>query len=272
MLNMPQINDIREAYQSGATVASIARQHEVDEKTVRKYLRQGDFSPQPPRVEERESRLDPYKPIIQQWLTDDLNNWYKQRHTTQRIFDRLKAADPSFDLSYPTVQRYVKSYKTQLHQKRSHQKLVWHLGEAQADFGEADFDENGRRLRKKYLTLSFPYSNDSFSQVFGGETSECVCQGLQDIFHYIGGVPTVIVFDNATGVGRRVGNEVREAQLFQQMRAHYGFLARLCNPDAGHEKGHVESKIGYTRRNLFVPIPAYTALKAITENYLRHIA
>jgi hypothetical protein len=41
------------------------------------------------------------------------------------------------------------------------------------------------------------------------------------------------------------------------MRAHYGFNVRFCNPDSGHEKGNVESKIGYTRRNLFVPEPAF---------------
>jgi hypothetical protein len=99
----------------------------------------------------------------------------------------------------------------------------------------------GAVCRKKYLTVSFPYSNRGFCQVFGGETGECVCQGLKDIFEYIDGVPRVLVFDNATGVGltgRRVGDQIREAQLFQQMRAHYGFLVRFCNPNAGHEKGY----------------------------------
>lgn len=61
------------------------------------------------------------------------------------------------------------------------------------DFGEADFYEAGTLIRKKYLTVSFPYSNDGYSQVFGGETAECVCQGLQDIFEFIGGVPPLLV-------------------------------------------------------------------------------
>ena len=268
MINMSQINDIREAYAIVGKVAPVAREFNVDEKTVRKYIRQEDFSPRPPIPEERESRLDPYKAQIREWIDGDNNVWYKQRHTAQRIHDRLQEEHPGFDLSYPTVQRFVKEYKVQAQKTMTFQELVWHPGEAQVDFGESDFYERGVLVRKKYLTVSFPYSNDGFSQVFGGETSECVCQGLKDIFEYIGGVPNVLVFDNATGIGRRIGSEIREAQLFQQMRAHYGFMARFCNPNSGHEKGHVENKVGYNRRNLFVPVPAFDCVETYNRSLL----
>ena len=221
-----------------------------------------------PIAEEHLSRLDPYKQLIQQWIDGDRSVWYKQRHTAQRIYDRLKTECPAFDLSYPTVQRFVKAYKRKRQQTKTFQELVWHPGEAQVDFGEADFYEQGVRCRKKYLTVSFPYSNRGFYQVFGGETSECVCQGLKDIFEYIGGVARVLVFDNATGVGRRVGEQVREAQLFQQMRAHYGFLVRFCNPHAGHEKGNVENKVGTIRRNVFVPIPSFDQVERYNRQLL----
>lgn len=268
MLIMSQINEIREAFEMGKKVSQIAREFEIDEKTVRKYLKQEDFSPTMPVAEERESRLDPYKPKIQEWLDGDANVWYKQRHTAQRIYERLKAECPEFDLSYPTVQRFVKAYKSKIQQTKTYQELVWHPGEAQVDFGEADFYEMGSLSRKKYLTVSFPNSNRGFCQVFGGETGECVCQGLKDIFEHIGGVPRVLVFDNATGVGRRVGEEIREAQLFQQMRAHYGFLVRFCNPNAGHEKGNVENKVGTVRRNLFVPIPSYNSVEEYNRSLI----
>jgi len=29
----------------------------------------------------------------------------------------------------------------------------------------------------------------------------------------------------------------------------------FCNPEAGYEKGNVENKVGYVRRNMFVPVP-----------------
>ena len=268
---MPKIHGIREMAREGYSVAEISRKKAVDEKTVRKYLSQDDFSPRPPEKSRTASRLDPHKRLIDRWLGEDQTRWRKQRHTAKRIHDRLKRESPGYDCSYNIVQRYVKQMRSTLRAQRASQELVWHPGESQADFGEADFHEGGVLVRKKYLTLSFPQSNNSFTQVFGGETAECVCQGLQDIFVYTGGVPWVIVFDNASGVGRRVGEVIHESKLFHQMRAHYGFSVRFCNPYSGHEKGNVENKIGYTRRNLFVPEPAFDDVEAYNRELLdRH--
>jgi len=265
---MPQITSIKDLDRDGQSVAEIARTLAVDEKTVRKYLQQEDFSPRMPEECARSSKLDAHKKLIDQWLEEDKARWSKQRHTAKRIHDRLKAESPGYDCSYNVVQRYVKDRLRAQRALRASQELVWHPGESQCDFGEADFAERGVIMRKKYLALSFPYSNDSFCQVFGGEASECVCQGLKDIFAYIGGVPPVIVFDNATGVGRRVGAIIHEAALFQRMRAHYGFSVRFCNPDSGHEKGNVENKVGYTRRNFFVPMPAYDDVEEYNRRLL----
>lgn len=139
------------------------------------------------------------------------------------------------------------------------------------DFGEADFYEAGTLIRKKYLTVSFPYSNDGYSQVFGGETAECVCQGLQDIFEFIGGVPPLLVFDNAAGVGRRVGDAIHESELFSRFRAHYHFRVRFCNPYSGWEKGNVERKVDFNRANLFVPVPHFSEIEKFNEKLLlRH--
>lgn len=63
----------------------------------------------------------------------------------------------------------------------------------------------------------------------------------------------LLVFDNATGVGRRMGEILQMTRLFTQFRLHHGFLVRFCNPYSGNEKGNVESNVGFIRRNLFVP-------------------
>lgn len=255
MLDMSKINRIRDLSRSGYGITEISRKEKVDPKTVRKYLEKDDFSPEPPVKKSRESIVTPYVDIITKWLEEDNHHWRKQRHTAKRIHERL-VDEYGFSGSYDSVQKYVQKIRRDIKSKGT-QELVWEPGCAQADFGEADFYEDNDCVRRKYLTVSFPYSNDSFCQVFRGETAECVCQGLQDIFNYIGGVPTLIVFDNATGVGRRVADKVTETELFSRFRAHYGFRIRFCNPYAGHEKGHVENKVGTNRRNLFVPVPRY---------------
>ncbi len=267
MLNMSQINHIRDLSASGYSITDISRMTDTDRKTIRKYLGLEDFSPEIPISVERPSKLDPFKETIQTWLEEDKRNWYKQRHTAKRVFKRL-VKEHGFDGSYSIVQRYVKELRSSQKSQRANQELIWEPGTAQADFGEADFVENGMVVRKKYLELSFPYSNDSFCQVFSGENAECVCQGLLDIFYYIGGVPQTIIFDNATGVGRRICDEIRETALFSKFRAHHHFTVRFCNPRAGWEKGNVENKVGYDRRNLFVPVQPFDDIETYNRKLL----
>ena len=253
MLKMSQVNSIKDLSKSGYRVADIAKKLGIDRKTVRKYLGKDDFSPHPPVAADKPSMLDPYKPLINKWLKDDQRHWHKQQHTAKRVFDELREKT-DFTGSYSTVQRYVRCFRKAQTAKAT-QELVWDPGTAQIDFGEAEFEVQGKACRRKYLVLSFPYSNDGFVQVFGGETAECVCQGLKNIFEYLGGVPHLLIFDNATGVGRRVGDRIHETELFQRFHAHYGFRVRFCNPYAGYEKGNVERKVAYVRKNLFVPVP-----------------
>jgi hypothetical protein len=42
---------------------------------------------------------------------------------------------------------------------------------------------------------------------------------------------------------------------FTRFMLHYRFDAEFCNPGKGNEKGNVESKVGYERRNMLVPVP-----------------
>ena len=266
MLTMSQINHIKDLNNCGYRISEIAKKTTIDPKTIRKYLSQEDFSPTPPVMVEKPSILDPYKSVIQEWLEDDKKHWRKQHHTAKRVFDRL-VEEQGYTGSYSVVQRYLKKCRAKQVEK-ANLELVWDPGPAQVDFGDVDVYEAGKRCRKKFLTVSFPYSNNSFVQIFGGETAECVCQGLMDIFEFIGGVPPLLIFDNATGVGRRVGDSIHESELFARFRAHYHFRVRFCNPYSGWEKGNVERKVGYNRANLFVPVPRFTQIEAYNRKLL----
>ena len=270
MLTMSQINEILELSQSGYTIAEIQRQTGRDRKTIKKFLEKKDYSPEPPLTKARSSIVAPYEQKIRSYLKEDTQHWDKQRHTAKRIFERLRDEE-GFIGSYDSVQKYVKRIRKEI-KTRGTQELIWEAGSGQVDFGEADFEMDQVCTRKKYLTVSFPYSNDGFAQVFGGETAECVCQGLLDIFKYIGGVPPLLVFDNATGVGHRVMDKVVETELFKRFRAHHGFRVRFCNPYSGWEKGNVENKVGTIRRNLFVPVETIRDIEEYNKALLeRHV-
>lgn len=261
MKSMEQIHRVKELQMQQQGPYQIAKELKMDVKTVRKYMAKEDFSPQVPVVVTRPSKLDPYKTTIDAWLKEDEQNRYKQRHTGKRVYDRLVQKHPEFDCSYPTVNRYVTALKQERKMsKNGFLELQWHPGEAQADFGECDVILNGQKRTCRFLVLSFPQSNAAFVQCFLGETAECLSQGLMDIFQHIQGVPRRLVLDNATGAGRRVGDVVRLTQLFQRFQAHFGFEVTFCNPASGHEKGNVENKVGYARRNYFVPLPSAPSL------------
>ena len=93
MLTMSQINHIKDLSNCGYRISEISKKTGADPKTIRKYLAQDDFSPQPPVIQEKPSKLDPFKPIIQEWLDEDKKHWRKQHHTAQRIYERHKVLE-----------------------------------------------------------------------------------------------------------------------------------------------------------------------------------
>lgn len=176
MTTMDQIHRIRELYYGQEkNLKEIAIIMNCDWRTVRKYVDMEDFntpSPTPASEEEHESKLDPFKPLIDEWLEADKLAPRKQRHTAKRIYRRLRDEAEGFNCSYRLVALYVAEKKEELRLKKTegYIPLVHHPGEAQADFGFADFYENGKLHHEaKYLVLSFPFSNGGFLQLNYGE-------------------------------------------------------------------------------------------------------
>lgn len=268
MISMSMIQNIRSLRMRGESIASIARSAGVSEPTVRKYLQPQDLSPTLPVKKKRPSVMDEYANVVDGWLEEDLGVWHKQRHTAKRIWQRLKD-EFGAQMSYNTVQRYVKEWKQV--NRRSDECFLDQVAipaDMQVDFGQADFYLRDVRTRLHYLVCDFPFSNVGLTQVFYGETAECACEGLLAVFNFIGGVPRRIILDNATGVGRRVCKQIKTSELFGRFAAHFGFEFLFCNPNAGHEKGAVENKVGTIRRELFVPMPQIWNLKAYNQKLL----
>ena len=114
MLIMEQIRQVRERYyEGGESLSQIAREMNLAWRTVQKYVDKEDFNEQAVLVEKKPvaSKLDPHKPLIDQWLMDDKKVNRKQRHSAMRVFNRLKAEVQGFDCSYRLVAEYVSERK-----------------------------------------------------------------------------------------------------------------------------------------------------------------
>lgn len=152
-------------------------------ETVKKYVDMEDFnSPlQPPT--ELPSLLDPLKPIIDKELQDDLKAPRKQKHTAKRIFERLQNEHgDEFEVKLRTIQYYVSNKKKDLYIEN----LEHPHCEAQVDFGTFAYYDNTDTIRDgRKLTVSFPYSNEAYCQVFKGKNQECLLQGLKNVIEHI---------------------------------------------------------------------------------------
>lgn len=259
---MADTDIIREKFfTEGKNKTEISLETGFDRRTIRKYIELEDWNEDITHVSQRESKLDPFKKQIYEWIENDKLQRRKQRHTAFRIFTRLQELYPgSFNCSYKTVANYVAKIKKEIFNTSKGALPLDHIpGEAQVDFGSADFIENGTRYSGKYLVLTFPYSNAGYMQLFHGETYECLAEGMKSIFEYIGGVPSKIWFDNASSMVASILEDGKRnlTDSFTRFKNHYGFEASFCNPGKGNEKGNVENKVGYFRRNLLVPIPEF---------------
>ena len=270
---MASIQDIRSRYfNEGRKISEIAKEFGIDRKTARKYIDQDDWNDSEPRVPvERETILDPFKPTIDQWLKDDQKRRRKQRHTAKRVFARL-VTEQGYEGSYRTVAMYVGPRQRELGQHcAAALPLVHQAGEAQVDFGETDYTESGRLVHGSFLCVSFPHSNAGFVQLVPGQNLQCLFYALISIFTWIGGVPAKLWFDNASAIVRAVlrGGARELTDGFRRFQEHFGFRTTFCNPNSGHEKGSVENKVGYLRRNLLVPMPVFENLDEFNAELLR---
>lgn len=273
---MTEVHHIRKLYfEEGKSMTEVSRRTGRDRKTIRTYLDREDWNEAPPRLVRDADfpKLEPYKGDIDGWLFEDKRAKRKQRHTARRVYDRLvEKYRGEFTCSYRTVAGYVAKRKQMIYGKQSGYLPLEHIpGEAQGDFGDAEFYENGRLYQGKYLNLSFPHSNQGYLQLFKGENQECLFEGLIAIFEHIGGVPARIWFDNTRTIVSKVmkGGNRTLTEDFLRFKEHYRFEAVFCNIEAGHEKGNVESKVGYHRRNMLVPVPRFSDLGQFNKELLQ---
>ena len=253
---MPIVQDIRRLDRQGMSRAQIARRLHVDRGTVAKYADMEDCSPKPKADRRYGSKIDPYAHLVDEWLEADRLLPRKQRHTIRRVHDRL-LAETDYDGEYSTTMRYVHRWREAnrgVPDREGYVRLEWAAGSMQVDFGMARARIAGEMADVHCLVASLPYSNMRLCVALPGENAECLCHGLMLVFEHIGGVPPVIVMDNATGAGRRnAKGEVALTGVFSAFVAHYRLEVRFCNPYSGNEKGSVENAVGFLRRNLMVP-------------------
>ena len=87
---MNQIDQIKELQREAYRPSEIGKRIKVDRKTVVHYMSQEDINGSLEVVKLEGSKLYRFKAKIDEWLLEDRQMRYKQRHTAKRIHERLK--------------------------------------------------------------------------------------------------------------------------------------------------------------------------------------
>lgn len=256
MIKMDQVERIRKRILvEGLSERKVAREAKVSRHTVRKAL----SSSGPPKYQLTRPRPRPVlgqvEQLIMQMLRSDEGKPKKQQHTARRIFVRLRD-EYGFLGSEPSVRRCVLGLRHK--QPEVFIPLEYDPGaEAQADFGEAEVIIDGVRQMVQFFCLKLCYSRMPFVIAFPHQRQEAFFEGHRWGFSFFGGVPQRVTYDNLKVAVKKMleGHDREEQQAFQSLRAHYLFDSHFCMPAQGHEKGQVESLVGYVRRNALVPVP-----------------
>ena len=169
----------------------------------------------------------------------------KQRHTAQRIFERLRD-EYGFEGQYTIVKDYVREHRRQ--SREMFVQLSHPPGHARCDFGEALVVIGGVERKAHYFVLDLPHSDGCFVKAYPAETTEAFLDGHVSAFTFLGGVPRSTLYDNTRlavvkilGDGRR-----KRTRAFSELRSHYLFEDRFGRPGKGNDKGKVEGMVGYT--------------------------
>jgi transposase len=233
---------------------SACREYGINWRTLAKMLSHAE----PPEYRRTANRgkpiLGPHLSWIHEVLEQDKQAPKKQRHTAQRIFDRLKA-ERGYTGGVTVVKEAVREWKNAT--KEVFVPLSHPPGETQVDFGFASVDLAGERQQVALFVMSLPYSDALYVQAFPRECTEAFLEGHNRGFVFIGGVPRTIRYDNSKiAVAKITGSRERQVtREFQRLQSHYLFETQFCLVRRANEKGHVECLVNFGRANFLVPVP-----------------
>lgn len=222
------------------TVPQIARELDLDERTVSRWLAAEKF--QPRRTPPRSSKLDPYKKQIVRWLES-------HPYTATQVFLRLREA------GYGGGITVVKDYVRRVRPPRTPAFLTLSFapGEcAQVDWGQfGSIAVGNTRRRLSFFVMVLCYSRMLYVEFTVSQTMEHFLACHANAFAFFGGVPARCMVDNLRSavLQHAIGQDPVLNPRYKDFADHYGFAIRPCGVGQAHEKGRVENAVGYIKKN-----------------------
>lgn len=258
----------RKHYIDGQSARAIAEELGHSRKTIAKALKHAI----PPGYRRAQPVscpvMDKFASIVDAWLEQDRQRPAKQRHTAQRIYERLRD-EHAFTGAGSTVRRYVS--KTRCTAAEVFMPLAFEPGEeAQVDWHEGWIIERGVQRKAQFFCMRLSYSKASFVRAYERADLVSFLDGHVRALEYFRGVPRRLAYDNLKSAVTQVkhGRERRLNSRFLELRSWYLFDSRFCNVARGNEKGDVENLAKRSERHYLTPLPEVSSLAELNEHLL----
>jgi transposase len=270
MISVEQRENIRRAYfLEDRSIREIARELHHSPRTIHKAI-----SSAAPETRIRRARecpvLGPYESRIQELLMENNRLPKKQRYTGRRIYHQIRSE--GYNGAESTVRRYIGQLRGGQKKRDVYIPLEFDAGtDAQVDWGEATVIMGGEPVTVELFMIRLCYSRRLFVMAFPFQKQEAFFLGHVRAFHYFGGVPHRLSYDNLTTAVKRIlkGRNRTEQEAFIVFRSHYLFESHFCTPRQPHEKGGIESDVGFSRRNYLVPPPKVASFQELNQFLLQ---
>jgi len=170
----------REYFEGVGTILGVAEKLGVHRRMVREAIRSA--VPMKRKKMQRESSrlITEVLLFIHQILTADQQAPRKQRHTAQRIYQRLRDEMPREEVSPRSVRRAVRDWKQQHQAERTETYISQHYEagrEGQADWYEAYADLGGERVKLQVFCLRSIYSGAAFHRAYLRASQQALLDG-----------------------------------------------------------------------------------------------
>lgn len=266
MLSREDFFMIKQRREQGAHIVDIAYELGCSERTVRRYLALP--APRTGRRPRRPSKLDAFKPFIDQQIAAEVWN-------AEVIYQQLR--DQGYRGGRTLVRLYIQPKRALRASKQTVRYETEPGKQLQHDWGQIRTDLAGESRTVHFAVNVLGSSRCLHVWAAPREDAEHTYEALVRAFHHFGGVPRQVLVDNqkAAVVRHDRDGTVHFNAGFLDLAHHYGFQPKACRPQRPRTKGKTERMVGYVKQNFFQRyrhFESYGHLNRLLEEWLTTVA
>ena len=252
---------IQVLWRRGMSKKAIARELDLDPKTVRKWIRR-PLKPQRRRLRGRQ--LDGYREFLEGRGPEV--GW------NSKVLTR-ELAQLGYAGCYATVADYVKPWRDSW-RGANEPTLRFETGpgeQAQVDWGSMRMWIGESVMQIHVFTMVLGYSRRLFARAYPNEGVGALLDAHERAFDHFGGRTETILYDNPRTIVLSKNdetNEIRWNRTFEDRMTFYGVEPKLCRYYRAQTKGKVESGVKYVKRNALAG-RRFSSLEDLNEALLK---